>query len=152
MTMSDGTTMMEAARWLVATVGGSTAVGAPLVDYLILGKQHMRNPRWPPHAKFHNGQSIIMGTFQGLLVLAMLFQAPLTPLSLTAAALVGASYWVAAFGAIRFPGTDWTDPEFQAETPRPLGLHIQQLLGATLLAMLAAAVVLAVLSGSYGFA
>lgn len=148
MTGSDGATMMEAARWLVAAVGGSTAIGAPLVDYFILGQQHMRNPRWRPHAKFHNGQSIIMGTFQGVLALGMLFWSPFTRTSLIVGALVSASYWVAAFGAILFPGTGWTDPEFEAATPRPLGFHIQQLLGAALLAMLAGAIGLATLSGA----
>ncbi len=29
----DGATMVETARWLVAGIGGSTAVGALLVDY-----------------------------------------------------------------------------------------------------------------------
>jgi hypothetical protein len=145
MTGSNGIMATEVARWLVAVVGGSTAIGAPLVDYFILGRQHMSNPRWPPHARFHNGQSIIMGTFQGLVAVAMMFSVPVTPTSLIIAAFVSASYWVAALGAILFPGTDWTDPEFQAETPRPFGLHIQQLLGTALLTMLAVAVGLAVL-------
>jgi hypothetical protein len=45
------------------------------------------------------------------------------------------------------PGTAWTDPEFEADTPKPLGLQLQQLLDTALLAVLAAAIALAFLSG-----
>ena len=63
--------MMEAARWLVAFVAIVTALGGLIVDYFIpsSGRQHMKNPRWPPHAKFHNGQSILMGLGSGILAL-----------------------------------------------------------------------------------
>jgi len=30
-----------------------------------MGKTHMRNPRWPPHAKFHNAQTIGLGAMLG---------------------------------------------------------------------------------------
>lgn len=76
----DGATMIGTARWFVAGVGGSTAVGAPpFVDYFNLGMQHMPHPRWRPHAKFHNGHSIVMGAFQGVLVLAIGRGLPFTP-------------------------------------------------------------------------
>jgi len=54
---------MEAARWLVAFVALVTAIGGLLADYFIpwSGRQHIKNPAWPPHGKFHNGQTILMG-------------------------------------------------------------------------------------------
>ncbi len=37
-----------------------TAIGGLLADYFIptSGRQHIKNPHWPPHAKFHNAQTI----------------------------------------------------------------------------------------------
>ena len=141
--------MMEAARWLVAFVSAGTGIGALCVDYLMsTGRQHIRNPRWPPHAKFHNGQTIMMGLIQGVLALILLFEpGRLTPGRLLLAAIICSIYWLALFGARLFPGTAWTDPEFEAETTKPLGFHLQQILGVALLAILAAAIALAFLSG-----
>ncbi len=101
------------------------------------GRQHIRNPRWPPHAKFHNGQSVMMGLIQGVLALVLLFEpGQLTLGRLLLAAIISSSYWLAAFGARVFPGMAWVDPEFEAATPKPLGLHPRQLLGLVLLAIL----------------
>lgn len=69
-----------------------------------------------------------MGILGGSLSLAILFGfRPLTfPLFLIAA-IAAANYFVAMVFAPFFPGTGWTDPEFAAETGRPLGLAPQQL-------------------------
>ena len=142
--------MMETARWLVAFVSAGTGIGALCVDYLMstTGRQHIRNPRWPPHAKFHNGQTIMMGLIQGVLALVVLFEpGRLTLGRLLLAAIISSIYWLALFGARLFPGTAWTDPEFESETTKPLGFHLQQILGVALLAILAAAIALAFLSG-----
>ena len=143
--------MMEAARWLVAFVSAGTGIGALCVDYLMsTGRQHIRNPRWPPHAKFHNGQTIMMGLIQGVVALVLLFgPGRLTLGRLLLAAIISSIYWLALFGARLFPGTAWTDPEFEAETPKPMGFHLQQLLGFVLLVILAAAIALAFLSGRF---
>jgi hypothetical protein len=140
---------MEAARWLVTFVSAGTGIGGLCVDYLMsTGRQHIKNPRWPPHAKFHNGQTIMMGLIQGVLALVLLFEpGRLTLGRLLLAAIISSIYWLAAFGARLFPGTAWADPEFEADTPKPLGLHPQQFLGLILLAILAAAIALAFLSG-----
>src|SRR5881394_1871258 len=63
LTMNGGT--MEVARWLVAFVALVTALGGLMVDYLLPSSaaQHMKNPKWPPHAKFHNAQGILIGLF-----------------------------------------------------------------------------------------
>ena len=137
---------MEVSKWIIAFVavfnfGGlvADAIAPPTA------RQHLRNPRWPPHAKFHNGQTMLMGVFGGSLSLAILFGArPLTLPLLLIAAGVAVSYFVAMACAPAFPGTDWIDPEFEGETGRPLGLAPQQLVTYVLCGLVLVSVALAV--------
>lgn len=100
-------------------------------------RQHLWNPNWPQHAKLHNGQTMLLGILNGTLSLIALFGWPQTTLPLFfAAAALAAFYWVALLLASLFPGTAWCDPEFLAQTPRPLGLHPQQLVSFVLLGLL----------------
>ena len=104
--------------------------GGLVADALVpvTAKQHLWNPRWPPHAKFHNGQTMLMGILGGSISLAILFGfRPLTLSLFLLAAATASNYFVAMVLVPVFPGTDWTDPEVAAETGRPLGLAPQQL-------------------------
>jgi hypothetical protein len=58
---------MEIARWLVVFVAFITGLGGLFADYIIPASaaQHFKNPRWPPHAKFHNAQGILLGVVLG---------------------------------------------------------------------------------------
>ena len=120
---------MQVAKWIIAFVA-IVNFGGLVADAFLpaTAKQHLWNPRWPPHAKFHNGQTMLMGIFCGSISLVILFgSGTLTvPLFLIAAA-TAASYFVAMVLVPVFPGADWTDPEFAAGTGRPLGLAPQQL-------------------------
>lgn len=138
-------TGIEIAKWIVAAIAVFNG-GGYIADAVIpeTARQHQRNPHWPPHAKFHNGQSMLMGIGLGLLSLFLLFGLrPLTfPLFLVATAVAGI-YFVAMVSAPIFPGTAWVDPEFAEKTPRPLGLHPQQLVSCVVCAILLVAVVIA---------
>ena len=106
-----------------------TGLGGLIVDYIIpsSGRQHMQNPKWPPHAKFHNGQGILMGLGSGILALSILFGLqPLGRNGLMIAAVVASLYWVSILIVPIFPGTAWADPEFEPTTPKPMGLHLQE--------------------------
>src|ERR1700761_917896 len=133
---------METARGIIVFVAVVTALGGLLADWFIPfgARQHLKNPAWPPHAKLHNGQGILMGFGQGVLAIGLLFAAPLNRPTILLAALIASLYWDALMFSLIFPGTAWVDPEFAAATPRPLGLYPQQLIGYVLLVLLIAAV------------
>ena len=136
---------MEIAKWMVAVVAVWN-FGGYLVDGVIpnTAKQHLYNPAWPPHAKFHNCQTMMIGIFLGLLSLAVLFGIhPLTfPLLCLAAGIAG-TYFIGMLFAPVFPGTAWHDPEFVTLDPMPLGLPSQKLVALVVCTLLVAACMLA---------
>ncbi len=136
---------IEIAKWIVAAIAVFNG-GGYIADAVIpvTARQHQRNPHWPPHAKFHNGQTMLMGIGLGLLSLFLLFGLrPLTlPLFLVATTVAGMYFVSMAFATI-FPGTAWVDPEFAEKTPRPLGLYTQQLVSYVVCVVLIVAVVIA---------
>lgn len=130
---------MLLAKALVSLVAIAMVLGGVLADLVIpaTAKQHMRNPQWPPHAKFHNGQTMSLGVFLGLLMLWLMWysggdQRVQFHLGIIAAAL----YWLSMLGASVLPGTRWVDPEFAKETRAILGMPPQLFLLCVLLAIL----------------
>ena len=91
---------MELARWLIVGVALVIAIGGLLADYFIpsSGKQHIKNPHWPPHAKFHNAQTILMGLSLGVIAIAVLFRHSVPERGdLVMAALLASLYWLCIF-------------------------------------------------------
>lgn len=107
------------ATLLVSVVSMITVLGGLLADLVVstTAKQHMRNPHWPPHAKFHNGQTICLGVLLGLLALCILWY-PGGDLAgrFHLGVIIAALYWLAMIGASLLPGTRWVDPEFVKDT------------------------------------
>lgn len=69
----------------------------------VTAKQHLLNPRWPRHEKFHNGQTMLMGIFGGSISLSLLFGfGSLTLPLLLIAAAIAASYFAAMVVAPTF--------------------------------------------------
>jgi hypothetical protein len=75
-------------------------IGAHMADYF--STSHIFNDRWPPHAKFHTGQT--------------------QKATVYAAAGFASLYWVTQATAILYPGTAFYDPEFLTSHSFPLGL------------------------------
>lgn len=143
---------METARYMIAFVAVFN-FGGVVADAIVPAgaRQHVRNPRWPPHAKFHNWQTMLMGVFSGALSLVILFGAqPLTLASFLVAAAIAANYFAAMAFAPFFPGTAWSDPEFAAANGRPPGLAPQQLVSYALCSLALIAVALAVFADARG--
>ena len=144
-TLSAGTRHWTLARILVALVAVFTFGGALIADALSpMAAQHILNPNWSPHAKFHDAQYIVMCMVLGALALALLSRrrgdghAAL----LISAALLTAP-WLGMFGALVFPGTSMRDPEFDVPSAYVLGMHPQILTAAGALLILGTAVLLA---------
>lgn len=91
--------------------------GAFIADW---NETHISNPRWPPHAKFHNGQTMSLGVLLALTSTYFAFRPAFSRLSpaeakhsILTAAVVGSLYCVAGISAIFYPGTHWFDPEYE---------------------------------------
>lgn len=76
-----------------------------------MGKTHMGNPRWPPHAKFHNAQTIGLGAMLGAASLWFTWKKR-RPADLAVAIVAGEVIYASWVFATLMPGTAWTDPEF----------------------------------------
>ncbi len=138
---------MQIAKWIIAFIAIAN-FGGFVADALVpaTAKQHLWNPLWPPHAKSHNGQTMLMGIFGGSISLTLLFGSRVLSLpDLLIAAVTAANYFAAMVLAPLFPGTGWTDPEFVAATRRPLGLAPQQLISYVLCSLVLLAVGFALL-------
>ena len=138
---------MQIAKWIIAFIA-VVNFGGFVADALVpaTARQHLWNPLWPPHAKFHNGQTMLMGIFGGSISLIVLFGFHVLSLPMfLIAAVIAANYFFAMILAPMFPGTRWTDPEFEAETGRPLGLAPQQLVSYAICCLTLLAVGLALL-------
>ena len=133
----------DPARVVVGAVLAVTGVSPVLADVVVprTAEQHLRNPSWPPHAKFHDGQYVLMGVLIGAIGLRVLLKRQGDPRArLDLAAAVAAVPWLSMWGALLFPGTAANDPEFDHAEPRVLGMHPQLFLAFVMLVGLSAAV------------
>lgn len=99
---------LRAGRLTLTFAAAATAITPFLADW---NHTHIYNEKWPPHAKFHNGQTLAMGA---LLSAASIYytwrlqngaRANIGP-----AVGFGSVYWIGQSLAFAFPGVAWTDP------------------------------------------
>lgn len=106
-------TLASIPRKIMAASSILFATTAYLADW---SHTHVLNPRWPPHAKFHNGQTMSIGAMNAALVVYLLSRRANSSEAekslVFVAAVVGSSTALAGLSAILYPGTAWTDPEF----------------------------------------
>lgn len=86
---------------------------------------HIYNPKWPPHARYHNGQTMTMGLFIGLITFFTLYaiiprsSSPQTQtIHLTWIVLLQSLIYLSSLSGILYPGAAWEDPEFGSRSPQ----------------------------------
>lgn len=111
------TPFLTAGRLIFTALSLSNIIAPYLADF---NESHVYNPKWPPHARFHNGQTMSMGVGLGLLTLYFAWRPVLSSAAFTKsmlkdhvffAALAGSLYWVTGLSAGFYPGTKYLDPD-----------------------------------------
>ncbi len=78
-----------------------------------MSKTHMFNPNWPPHAKFHAGQTLLFSIALAFCTIFFSFRRTTDKVnSVLAAAFFSALYAITQALAILYPNTYFWDPEF----------------------------------------
>jgi hypothetical protein len=111
-------------RLIFTVIGVSLPVAAHAAD---MNQTHIYNPRWPPHAKFHNGQTSSMSLLLGgLTTFLAWWPSNNVPAMVAATACAASLYFISQSTAILYPNTAYFDPEFKPQTVRgvPLALVI----------------------------
>ncbi len=98
-------------RVLFVILGLFIGISSHVEDYFT--DTHLFNPLWPPHAKFHCGQTLAFSIL--LSILTVWFACRKTNDKWTTV-LVSSSfsmlYWIAQGSAALYPNTAFTDPQF----------------------------------------
>ena len=104
-------------EWIITLVALITIVGPFAADW---SSTHLFNPRWTPHAKFHNAQTMLLGLGLGASALWFVWRRRGDgKTNLLAAVVFAALYWITQAGSITFPGTALLDPEFDTGSKIP---------------------------------
>lgn len=137
-------------RCILSAVAIFTAVTPYLADW---NATHIYNPRWTPHAKFHNGQTMAFTALLGAFTLIYTWRSRgrvrISDDASTAGIFAGL-YWATQGLAHFYPGVAFIDPEFAtAAMLHPiLGMTPQGLIDVVALAITATGVALAATSSS----
>ncbi|CAL3964497.1 hypothetical protein PZA11_002486 [Diplocarpon coronariae] len=120
-------------KGLLTLSAAGSILGPFIADF---NETHVLNPRWPPHAKFHNGQTMSLGLGLGLATLFYTYRrttsVAMATDSLLTAAIFGSIYWITGLSAILYPGSLAVDPEFGEGFPQFwlfVGLAVSSWLG-----------------------
>jgi len=100
---------------LISVSAVGTLVGSYIADW---NETHIHNPAWPPHAKFHNAQTMSMGSALSLAALYHLWRPGRSRASLDSAAIIASIYGVTQLSAGLYPGTASVDPPREDNWPQ----------------------------------
>ncbi|HEY0193247.1 MAG TPA: DUF6640 family protein, partial [Kofleriaceae bacterium] len=94
-----------AGRALLSLVAVWMVIGTYAFDW---NATHIYNPNWPPHAKFHNGQTMAMAVVLALVGGYFVWRRREPRTSLLAGAVTLSIYWLTQALANLYPGVAWT--------------------------------------------
>jgi hypothetical protein len=109
-------------RLIFTLIGVTSPIAAHLAD---MNRTYIYNPHWPPHAKFHNGQTLSRSLLLGGLTIFLAWWPSNHVRAMVAVpAAVASSYFISQSTAILYPNTAYFDPEFKPQTVRGVGLAV----------------------------
>jgi hypothetical protein len=115
--------MPLSSRLIFTALAISLPIGSHFADY---NNTHIFNPLWPPHAKFHGGQTLMFSILLGVLPIFFAWRKTTDRLNtVLAVSSFSAIYWLTQAGAILYPGTAAFDLEFITPNSYILGLPQQ---------------------------
>lgn len=100
---------------LLSATAVAQMVGPFVFDF---NETHIYNPSWPPHAKFHNAQTMSSGVALSVATLVNLWRPGSGRVGVDAAALSASVYWVSQLSAFFYPGTASVDPPGKDSWPQ----------------------------------
>ncbi|KAF3049085.1 hypothetical protein E8E11_005390 [Didymella keratinophila] len=110
---------------IILVVNLITLIGPFLADW---NETHIYNPNWPPHARYHNGQTMSMGAFIGIITFyIILYLLPSSAsvqeqkLHLTWVLVLQNMIDLSSLSGILYPGAGWMDPQFGDGKPQLYG-------------------------------
>jgi hypothetical protein len=111
-------------RLLLTSAAALTAAGGFLAGW---NRTHLLNPEWPPRARFHNAQTIALGSLLGSCGLYFLCRRGKDPRSdLALGVLLPSLFWVAQGASFAFPGAEGVEAEFPELVPRVKGVWVNE--------------------------
>lgn len=112
-------------KLLISAVAVTAPLGGIAADW---NATHVHNPNWPPHAKFHNGQTLAFAfELAGLSLWQLWGTGSRSRTGLRWGTLLAGLYWAAQAPAILLPGAALADPEHAGREPRVAGVPANQL-------------------------
>jgi hypothetical protein len=102
-------------KLLISSAAVAGMVGPYIFDW---NETHIFNATWPPHAKFHNAQTMSSGVALGLATLFHLWRPGSSRESLDSAAITASAYYVSQLTAGLYPGTATVDPPGEDNWPQ----------------------------------
>jgi hypothetical protein len=100
---------------LISLTAVAQSVGPYIFDF---NETHIYNESWPPHAKFHNAQTMSSGVALSIATLINLWRPTSGRVGVDAAALSASVYFVSQLSAFFYPGTASVDPPGKDSWPQ----------------------------------